>query len=352
MSRLRTPTLVLASALVALLAAELALRITTPATWGQVARSKQTPWVVDDPILGFANGPGAEYPSFRINEHGFRGPELSTDAGVKRIACLGDSSTFGLWLDGADDDFEKRWIRFDGYPEELRRLLAQRDIPGVEVVNGGVAGYTSSHGLRQLVTRVLPLAPDVVIVRFGLNDHKFVNARSGRRIVEPDTALGRWFLYGFADWRLSRLGLRAWRSFEWLRPNESPVQGVDPERFERNLRRFAEISRERGFHLLLLDYPLRPLAWGEHPHYKRVYRPSGHGSLAGFHRVHARYQDRVRRVARDEGVAILETEPSFVRSEEPLHGAWDFVHPNARGATVLAQRILDELADLGWIDQR
>ena len=94
--------LVLASVLVALLVGELALRISTPETWGQVANADRSPWLVDDPILAFANRPGGEYASFRINEYGFRGPELSEGARVQRIACLGDSSTFGLWLDGAD----------------------------------------------------------------------------------------------------------------------------------------------------------------------------------------------------------------------------------------------------------
>jgi lysophospholipase L1-like esterase len=351
MRHLRTPALVLVSVLVALLAAELVLRASTPETWGQGGSSPLTPWIVDDPILGLANRPGVEYPSFRVNEHGFRGPALSADESVTRIACLGDSSTFGLWLDGASDNSEDSWIRFEGYPQELAGLLTERSIAGVEVLNAGVAGYTSSHGLRQLITRVLPLAPRVVIVRFGLNDHKLTSARSGRRIVESGSALGRWFLYGFADWRLARLGFRAWRSFEWLRPDGPDVPRVAPERFERNLQRFAELSRERGFHLLFVDYPLRPLAWGEHPHFKRVYGPSGHGSLAGFHAVHARYQGITRRVAAEEGVAFLETGHAFARRSEPLHGEWDFVHPNERGSVVLAQLVLDELVDRGWISR-
>jgi len=348
--RALTPvSLVLASVLLALLVVELALRISTPETWGQVANADRSPWLVDDPILAFANRPGGEYASVRINEYGFRGPELSEGARVQRIACLGDSSTFGLWLDGAADDLEYRWIRFEGYPQELAQMLANRDIRGVEVVNAGVQGYTSSHGLRQLVTRVLPVAPHVVIARFGLNDHKLVSPSSGRRIVEPDTALGRRLLYGFESWRLARLGLRAWRSSEWLRPTGPRVLRVDPQRFERNLRRFAEISRERGFHLLLLDYPLRPLAWGEHPHNAKVYRTSGHATLAGFHRIHARYQALLRRVAQEEGVALLETGQVFARRDNPLYGEWDFVHPNALGATELARLVLDELVALGWV---
>ena len=136
----------------------------------------------------------------------------------------------------------------------------------------------------------------------------------------------------------------------WLRPNESPRTAEwIRERFERNLRRFAEISRERGFHLLLLDYPLRPLAWGEHPHHARVYRASGHATLAGFHRTHARYQAVVSRVAQEEGVALLETRRVFARRDNPLYGEWDFVHPNALGATELARLVLDELVALGWV---
>jgi lysophospholipase L1-like esterase len=36
--------------------------------------------------------------------------------------------------------------------------------------------------------------------------------------------------------------------------------------------------------------------------------------------------------------------------DDPLHGQWDFVHPNALGAAELARRVLDELVARGWVD--
>jgi len=353
----RSRTLALAglavgSTALALLGAEIVLRWTTPETFGQTPNERQYSWLVDDPILGFANRPDFTHPELRINRLGFRGAEMAPPgSGMRRIVCLGDSSTFGLRLDGVPGEPEKKRRRFDNYSDELARLLGEEGRSDVEVVNAGVIGYTSSHGLRLLVTRVLALEPAVVTVRFGLNDHKIVSPRSGRRIQEPDRFWLREPLYRFAGWRLMRLGLRAYRSATWLRPGGDPIYWVAPARFAADLRRFAELARQHRFHLLFIDYPLRPLDWGEHPHDVRVYRPAGQASLADFHALHARYQALLQSVATEEGVPLLRTRDAFGRRADPLFGEWDFVHPNERGARELARLLLAKLAALDWLPE-
>jgi hypothetical protein len=79
---------------------------------------------VDDPVLAFANRPGFENAAVRINRHGFRGAELSSDdRKLRRIVFLGDSSTFGIWLNGAEGDPSGKRLRYTGYPVEFAQLL-------------------------------------------------------------------------------------------------------------------------------------------------------------------------------------------------------------------------------------
>src|SRR5437899_11365560 len=67
-------------------------------------------WMTYDPKLGMANVPGFTAPHPRIgvtpahgrlaiNAQGFRGPPLRAGHPALRIVCLGDSSTFGIWLE-------------------------------------------------------------------------------------------------------------------------------------------------------------------------------------------------------------------------------------------------------------
>ena len=91
--------LALASGVVALLLAEAALRVAGYSDRLAEGLSPWAPWLVYEPVIGRRNLPGYEGPGFRINARGFRGPEITgrkPDAGF-RIACLGDSTTFGIW---------------------------------------------------------------------------------------------------------------------------------------------------------------------------------------------------------------------------------------------------------------
>ena len=118
------------------------------------------PFMRADPDLLWSPKPGFRGAFMQqpvtINGLGLRGPEPREPRPRRRLLCVGDSITFGY---GVGDD--------QTYPAALGRALAARD---VEVVNGGVTGYTS-HQVRKLLERVAPpLRPDVVVVCIGWND--------------------------------------------------------------------------------------------------------------------------------------------------------------------------------------
>lgn len=98
---------------------------------------------------------------FSSNELGYRGPVYGEPRreGVPRIACLGDSFTFGL---GVRE--EETW------PVVLQRILELHFPDGVEVMNFGFPGYTTVNELKCYRKIVRPFRPDVVVLGYVLND--------------------------------------------------------------------------------------------------------------------------------------------------------------------------------------
>jgi len=339
---------VLLSLVAAVVVAELALRRLVDETrWARPFSPGPWTWVVTDPVLGWANQPGFASGALVIDSLGFRGPELSVEKppGVIRVVCLGDSSTFGVRQDGPES------ISFDSYVEILRTRLAASGRRDVEVVNAGVLGYTSSNGLRQLATRIRELSPDVVVARFGFNDY----ARSyepNLRVTEPDSWLKRTLLYTFWDWKLLRLSLLALRS----RPSDIKpfrMRWVEPERFEANLHRMAEIAAEEGFELLLMDYPLRSVERGETPGSPVGAHPQfGVGTIAKLHELHGTYQGILLSTARKSGIPLLQTAPACRLPGDPCFGDYDSAHPSRFGAELHARLLHEQLLERGWLEPR
>jgi len=87
-------------------------------------------------------------------------PALERDASVRRVACIGDSFTFG---DGVN--FEDTWVAGLGSAFE-----SAGGLQALEVLDFGVPGYESGDIALQLEDKVLPLKPDLVVYGMVLND--------------------------------------------------------------------------------------------------------------------------------------------------------------------------------------
>jgi lysophospholipase L1-like esterase len=88
-----------------------------------------------------------------INADGYRGPLRPRHRSPRtlRIVTLGDSSTFGIKV-----------CEPKTYP-----ALLERDLPGSEVLNFGVIGFSALQGLELLKGRILDYEPQVVVAAFG-----------------------------------------------------------------------------------------------------------------------------------------------------------------------------------------
>ncbi len=92
----------------------------------------------------------------------FRDPvQVDLGPGKRRILCLGDANTFGLYLG-----------RSDAYPEQLEAIWnAAPENPKVEVLNLSYPGANSSWLLRDFPRMLETFRPDLVIVLIGATDH-------------------------------------------------------------------------------------------------------------------------------------------------------------------------------------
>jgi len=122
----------------------------------------------------FANSVGMWQPGFKgriawpveiaydlhINSLGFRGPEitLTKPPGVFRVLCLGDSTTFSVYVNENET-----------WPVLLQQRLSQ-DHPTIEVINGGSPAWGTHDQLRFLKERASKIKPDLIIHMFCCND--------------------------------------------------------------------------------------------------------------------------------------------------------------------------------------
>ncbi len=180
------------------------------------------------------------------NRAGFRDREMRPKApGMIRIVTLGDSSTFG-W--GVDADHT--------YQRVLESLLGERyPRRRFEVLNLGMPGYNSRHGIGVLEHYALELDPDVLIFSFGANDARLVLVPTAVVLDRDDSALAgvRFGLLKLRTYRLLRKAIFTLR--DPIAAKEAPtlVPAVSLAEFEDNLRRLIRESAQRGARSVLLS---------------------------------------------------------------------------------------------------
>jgi lysophospholipase L1-like esterase len=254
-SRLRGPLLGLGLLALLLLVFEFALRAVgwgaPPADVlrlpGQAAgESAITVW---DPDLYYRLRPDtAVFGRYHVNRHGFRGPdfERSKPDHVLRLACSGDSSTFGL---GVGDD--------ETWPAFLQRVLGGllQGVAEVEAINVGVPGYSTEQSKRQFLRDVLPLQPDILVVCPTAQNDSSWRANEGDATVLDRNSTMR---ARFDQWHITRLlgfgGTDAAFRATGIRPVGTPGARarVTLEEFAANLGAMTTAAREAGARTILI----------------------------------------------------------------------------------------------------
>ncbi|MBM3460869.1 MAG: hypothetical protein FJX76_02090 [Armatimonadetes bacterium] len=261
----------------------------------------------------------------RSNALGFRNDDIPVEkpANGYRVLCLGDSITYGYGV--AQDQT---------YEAVLQRLL-QRRAPGrdVQIINGGVPGYSSFQGLHLLRDGGLRYAPDVLVVGFIYADPA-TEASSDRERAGDATPLQPWLYQSRLYLYLRRASLASRMPTGPRDVHRERVPRVSLEDYEANMRAFAEIMRKRKGHVIYLNLARKPDMPGAEkwldPHQER----------------YDRYRAAVRKIADETGNAYLDLDEMFARDGRYFI---DPIHPNATGFDYMARAISDTLHKRGWI---
>lgn len=276
-----------------------------------------------------------------INSRGFVGAEFEDprSAGVVRIVTIGDSCTFG----GGS--------QLSSYPGQLEFRLNEAGVHRYQVINAGIEGLNSELALRRLVTKILPLKPDIVTVYIGWNDlMKFDPA--GQHEVPGLAVVGR---------TMDRFWLiKALRKlvFYYIRPHVySPVTGPPsrtgafksyrPAVFEDTLRTLIETARNAGAQVVVMTLPsvvssdMTPEEVRRFnvifPYFQSAY------AVGDFVDLIAAYNHSIDRIAVEQGVMLVDLATEINGRPDRRELFFDTMHPNQKGLKLVASILADRL---------
>jgi lysophospholipase L1-like esterase len=292
-----------------------------------------------DPLLLWALRPNLDHVIWNLtmvstNAQGLRYPYTvgPKTAGTFRILCLGDSVTFGFRvprvLPRAPTEYNPSW---QGYPALVEERLRTEN-PGrqIEVVPLAVPGYTSHQGLAWLRRDIDRYTPDLVTACFGWNDinHRTRTDRQTIATDGPSVALRRMM-------SSSQLVIRLSLAARKLAPGRTPAtlaattMRVPRSEYVENMLAMAQLTKSRGAVPVLVGPVYRDRV--AHP-------PEGD-------EIHA-HRDALREAAAAAGIAYLEipelTEDAYPENDRLFE---EHIHPNHRGHRLMAERLLQFLAD-------
>jgi lysophospholipase L1-like esterase len=196
-----------------------------------------------DPVLFWK--PVARSP---YNPQRFKGPLMAVPKPreVFRILCYGDSNT--------DGPKQGNW------PEVLQEVLNQHSSPAgrrYEVVNAGVAGYSSHQGLLRFQQEVKIYQPDLVIVSFGWNDVALAVGHADHEFQASwlQVHLLRWlFKSRLYLVLLENIPLKSSTAIEHSLPE---IARVPVTQYLANMERFANLATQHGASIVFLTRPHR-----------------------------------------------------------------------------------------------
>lgn len=258
----------------------------------------------------------------------------TAEHGVYRVATLGDSCT--AYCVSTRDTF----------PALAESALAAAGPRRFEVLNAGVASYSSHQGLQRLRHAVLPFAPDLLTVYFGWNDH-WITGTPDREVVLPgafETAV----VNTLEHLRIYQAGRYLLAKSREARGGSSdaaparPVERVSLDDYAANLREIIRTARAAGIRVLLITAPQDLHDWDNDD-----LQPLDTAELVA---LHARYNDVVRAVAAETGAALLDLD-QLVEARKPQRLlAKDGIHLNPQGCRFTAQAVARKILELSRDD--
>ena len=266
---------------------------------------------VHDPELIWRPQPGRGV----FNSQGFRGRELpaTKQADEFRIFTVGDSNTIGWPPHGLDDFHGANW------PHSLDELLRTRGPKKISVTNASAWGYSTFQGV-EMVRRILPYQPDLVLVSFGSN--------AAQRVAVSDADFNSAaFRSPIFNTRVGQLLKATWdkcRGATKSIDDRDLVFRVSLLEYRENLETIIRLCKEQGVQCVLLTRPYtgevgNPQSW-------KHFAPD--------------YRNTTLEVAKENEVPLIDIYDIFKDEEEYFA---DECHFTEDGHNLAAKRILKKI---------
>ncbi|HMD80279.1 MAG TPA: SGNH/GDSL hydrolase family protein [Anaerolineales bacterium] len=272
-----------------------------------------------DPVLWWRPRNSPPY-----NSQGFKGPVVTNpkNSNTIRIVVYGDSNTEGT--------------PEDSWPDRLQKaLLLVKNNRNYEVLNAGVAGYTSHQGLLRFQQEVRNYTPDIVLVAFGWND--LANAvRPDKSYVPPHPAFvfcERLVLKLRFYWALKQTALPKPSSNN---QQQQTIARVSIEDYAANLRQFLKLGREVNANVVLVTRPHR-----ESNESLRKYELNYRAEVPA-------YNETLLGLCRQQNANCIDAEKYFLATSDP--DVWgDECHFTEKGRIEMGEFVFLELKRFGLL---
>ncbi len=310
-----------------------------------------------DGLYGYTLKPGFSQGGAVVNSQGFAQREvvpLERTPGALRVAALGESTTQGHNVDKGS------------YPTYLHHRLAAsgRGYTGVEVINGGVAGWISDQVALRAEHQIAAFKPDIVVLYVGWNDFQAYDPYNAPRQVSAfETFHGGSPLHVYAASTLKSVALLSALYQKTSVRNGSKSAGARSEdatpeevyRFYlRSFDRIVAAFRHANPNVRIASCTLVgrwPLdseedfaskngrTWWMTSH--KLTREDAADRLRHFNAL-------IRRYAADHGLVLIDAAAAF-EGLDRSRLQWDFAHMSFEGYELLAETMYEALRQAGTI---
>jgi lysophospholipase L1-like esterase len=285
---------------------------------------------IPDPELRWKFNPGADFNGWPVNRIGFLDREVEPEKvpGTIRVICMGDSCT------------SQGIPPYSGFLHERLQEAPPGDVPW-ESFNMGVHGYSSAQGLRLFQIRGKALAPDVVTLFYGWNDHWLGGRPDSNSMGLGMNAPKAWFYKQLRDLRIFQYMIHKLNPARKLaRTHTGLGLRVPEDEYLWTLTTFIDEIRSIGAVPVLITAPraekLTPL----------LVKNGQCKNLDDVTRLHDEYCELTRQVAKETGTALVDLAEVWSDPESAHFFSGDGIHFQREGRIRLAEILYDELVRL------
>ncbi len=292
----------------------------------------------------------------RIDENGFIMPSKRYDNPDVTLAFLGSSTTECGFVDE-----EKR------FPYLTGKLLEKKLDLKINSYNAAAHGNNSIHSLNILLNKVLPLNPDVVIMKHNISDLRILmstgtywSTGSGDSpivVTSTNSFSARSFFRSIKNMLIPNLYAKVKQFADRFSDNDTPIIPVGKggsvkidkarilKEFKMNLRTFVSICESRGITPVLMTQANR---YTDAPDkivvdsLKRLKEYYGF-EYSDFKALADAFNEAVRQVALESEIKLIDLAAEVPQTNEYLY---DSTHLNNNGSELSAEIIARELVGL------